>query len=64
MLKFKPGKLLAQYFAKPEIAFQMRNWQIFLDFLGNFWLFFLLISSFLDLLAVFCQKSVNMATSL
>ena len=30
---------MPQCFAVPENAFQIENWHIFLDFLGNFWLF-------------------------
>ena len=40
----------------PENAFQFWNWHIFLDFLVNFCLFFLLISSYLDFSAVFLSK--------
>ena len=47
---------MPQCFAEPENASQVENWHIILDFLVNFWLFFLLISSFLDLLTVFLSK--------
>ena len=56
MLKFKPGKLMPQCFAEPENAFQVENWHILLDFSVIFWFFFLLISSFFDLLTVFLSK--------
>ena len=48
---------MPQCFAEPENAFQIENWRKFLDFLVNFWIFFLLISSFLDLLTVFFVKN-------
>ena len=56
MLKCKPRTLISQYFADLENAFEVENWHIFPEFLVNFWLFFILISSFLDILTVFLLK--------
>ena len=40
------------FFAEPENAFQFENWHIILNFLVNFWLFYISFISFLDLLTV------------
>ena len=55
-IELSTSVMIPQGFTEPEDAFQVQNWHIILDFLVILLAFFLLTSSFLDLLTVFLSK--------